>query len=97
MSNYPPGVSGNEPQISGNWPCECFDPRPHPECRLCNGTGRMRDDVIELTEVENIVRNALKHAFGEQFRVGFEYDGDGYMLIAVDYQWLEGTDWAIEP
>ena len=21
MNNYPPGVSGNEPQITGEWPC----------------------------------------------------------------------------
>jgi hypothetical protein len=28
MSNYPPGVTGNEPQITGEWPC-----------RVCGGYG----------------------------------------------------------
>ena len=28
MSNYPPGVTGNEPQITGIWPC-----------RVCGGAG----------------------------------------------------------
>ena len=23
MSNYPPGVTGHEPEITGDWPCEC--------------------------------------------------------------------------
>lgn len=35
--NYPPGVSGNEPQITGEWPCaECGATLPEevtcPEC-----------------------------------------------------------------
>jgi hypothetical protein len=28
MSNYPPGVTGMEPQITGDWPC-----------RVCGGSG----------------------------------------------------------
>jgi hypothetical protein len=37
LSNYPPGVSGNEPQITGEWPCEnCGATLPEeadcPEC-----------------------------------------------------------------
>lgn len=37
MSNYPPGVSGNEPQITGEWPCRnCGatlpEEAPCPEC-----------------------------------------------------------------
>lgn len=23
--DYPPGVTGNEPQITGEWPCDCGD------------------------------------------------------------------------
>lgn len=33
MSNYPPGVTGNEPQITGEWPC-----------RVCGGEGGFRDE-----------------------------------------------------
>lgn len=33
MSNYPPGVTGNEPQITGEWPC-----------RACGGEGGFRDE-----------------------------------------------------
>jgi len=33
MSNYPPGVSGNEPEITGIWPC-----------RLCGGAGYDEDE-----------------------------------------------------
>jgi len=25
MDNYPPGVTGNEPEITGLWPCDCGD------------------------------------------------------------------------
>lgn len=37
LSNYPPGVTGNEPQITGEWPCEnCGATLPEevdcPEC-----------------------------------------------------------------
>lgn len=36
-SNYPPGVSGNEPQITGEYPCEnCGATLPEePECPEC--------------------------------------------------------------
>ncbi len=33
MSNYPPGVSGNEPEITGEWPCPS-----------CEGAGGERDE-----------------------------------------------------
>jgi hypothetical protein len=49
MSNYPPGVTGNEPQITGEWPCgRCQgekgerDPdggSNHYVCERCLGTG----------------------------------------------------------
>jgi len=44
---YPPGVTGNEPQISGEWPCEVCggdlsffedEDGKHP-CPHCHGTG----------------------------------------------------------
>lgn len=40
-SNYPPGVTGNEPQISGEWPCYC-DRDPH--CKQCEGKGYITFD-----------------------------------------------------
>jgi hypothetical protein len=33
MSNYPPGVTGNEPEITGEWPC-----------RACGGEGGYKDE-----------------------------------------------------
>ena len=44
MSNYPPGVTGNEPQITGEWPClgcdgEGGDREERVTCLRCRGTG----------------------------------------------------------
>jgi RNA polymerase subunit RPABC4/transcription elongation factor Spt4 len=38
LSNYPPGVTGNEPQITGEYPCaDCGAPLPEsPHCPECN-------------------------------------------------------------
>ena len=61
--NYPPGVTGNEPEITGEWPCqECGgeggerdpdvdeDGRPgihHSICPRCQGTGIDPDEEDE--------------------------------------------------
>lgn len=44
--DYPPGVTGNEPQITGEWPCEeCDGAGPDEDedgkhgCRHCDGSG----------------------------------------------------------
>lgn len=47
MSNYPPGVSGNEPQITGEWPCvACYGEAAERDedggydlCPHCRGAG----------------------------------------------------------
>jgi DnaJ-class molecular chaperone len=41
LSNYPPGVSGNEPQITGEYPCaHCGATLPEEaECEMCDGEG----------------------------------------------------------
>jgi len=46
MSNYPPGVTGNEPEITGEWPCSECDGVGHDEdedgkhsCPWCRGSG----------------------------------------------------------
>lgn len=51
MSNYPPGVSGNEPQITGEWPCdECDgkgfedDGESKSSCDYCEGKGFISGD-----------------------------------------------------
>lgn len=59
--NYPPGVSGNEPQITGIWPCvSCggergernedggFDACPH-----CNGAG-VEPEEFDVEYVEDV-------------------------------------------
>ena len=40
LSNYPPGVSGNEPQITGEWPCSSCGARLPEEvdCPTCEGS-----------------------------------------------------------
>src|ERR1700760_2143179 len=40
-SNYPPGVTGNEPEITGEWPCECDR---DPDCKKCDGKGFVNGD-----------------------------------------------------
>jgi hypothetical protein len=39
LSNYPPGVTGNEPQISGEWPMETL----------------VDDALVDLTQARNII------------------------------------------
>jgi hypothetical protein len=48
MSNYPPGVSGNEPEITGEWPCPlCGGYRPEVEdCSTCKSTGILPEENI---------------------------------------------------
>jgi ribosomal protein S27AE len=44
-SNYPPGVSGNEPQLTGEWPCSnCGATLPEEaECPECGKPMEMDD------------------------------------------------------
>ena len=47
MHNYPPGVTGNEPQLTGDWPCPACEGfgsdtgDEHRSCWYCGGTGVM--------------------------------------------------------
>jgi hypothetical protein len=47
-SNYPPGVSGNEPQITGEWPCEgCGETLPEEaDCPDCGGVVTYEADEL---------------------------------------------------
>jgi len=49
--NYPPGVTGNEPQITGEWPCEECGGQGWDEdedgkhaCPHCDGSGMEPED-----------------------------------------------------
>jgi len=60
MNNYPPGVSGNEPQITGEWPCVSCDGAGGERdedgvsrCPHCNGTG-IEPEEFELEYVEEL-------------------------------------------
>ena len=54
--NYPPGVTGNEPQITGEWPCELCDGaggerdpdggNHHATCPRCKGTGIDPEELV---------------------------------------------------
>jgi len=52
VSNYPPGVTGNEPQITGEWPCyycdgsglEDEDEDGKHSCTWCAGSGIEPDE-----------------------------------------------------
>jgi hypothetical protein len=62
MSNYPPGVSGNEPQITGEWPCEeCYGERGEQDedgrvltCPRCRGTG-IEPEELEAEYVADLI------------------------------------------
>lgn len=86
MSNYPPGVSGNEPQITGEWPCDCSnsdDSGYDPRCPLCGGRGILREEVEELADVKKEIADLFaKHHLG---RIEFD-TGDDYLTIFTDYR-----------
>lgn len=48
-SNLPPGVTGNEPHLTGIWPCrECGKPLPEePDCPLCGKPLDHADTTME--------------------------------------------------
>jgi hypothetical protein len=40
MNNYPPGVTGNEPELTGEWECSCDHGLDGEEtCPVCQGKG----------------------------------------------------------
>lgn len=60
MSNYPPGVSGNEPEITGEWPCvACYgeggdaDEDGVHSCAHCRGTG-IEPEEFDVAYVESL-------------------------------------------
>jgi len=60
--NYPPGVTGSEPQITGEWPClecqgECYWPEHDgggTYCPRCNGSGIEPED-LETDYIQDLI------------------------------------------
>lgn len=87
MSNYPPGVTGNEPQITGEWPCDVCGGMGYDEdedgkhaCNTCNGTGILPEDNIDMAEI----RTALDKFMRENPELGgmdIEQGNDGSLII----------------
>ncbi len=53
-SNYPPGVTGNEPELTGEWPCDECGGRGYDEdedgkhsCPVCQGKGFINGDETQ--------------------------------------------------
>lgn len=86
MSNYPPGVTGNEPQITGEWPCDVCGGCGYDEdedgkhsCFACQGTGIVPEDNIDRTDVLSAVVKLFKNeGWGH---VDVDTDDNGYLII----------------
>lgn len=57
MSNYPPGVTGNEPHLTGDYPCAAcggvggdFDEDGGHACWMCAGSGHHPEDCPACPE-----------------------------------------------
>lgn len=89
MSNYPPGVTGNEPQITGEWPCSyCggeggwMDCDGGEVCPLCKGTGIYPEEAWPKSDAEKELATAIENAgFG---KVTFDEDDDGFVTITTE-------------
>ena len=62
MSNYPPGVTGNEPQITGEWPCRICGGAGYDDenedgkhtCTWCKGTG-IEPEEVDVDQIRYLV------------------------------------------
>lgn len=82
MDNYPPGVTGNEPQISGIWPCGYCGGQHDTGCGLCKDTGVHPEEAFELKEFMQRLETWLK----ENTDLGHwnVEEADGYLRIYTD-------------
>jgi hypothetical protein len=92
MSNYPPGVTGNEPQITGEWPCDDCGGRGYEEdedgkssCPSCDGTGVYPELAWEKSEIIRILKGALTAGGFQADEFEFSIDNDGYLNIQTPY------------
>jgi hypothetical protein len=90
MNNYPPGVTGNEPQITGEWPCEdClgagyFEDGDGPDsCLSCDGSGIIPEDAWGPKELEQDLLKVLGKVFDGTFNI--EEDIDGRLIVFTPY------------
>ena len=89
LSNYPPGVTGNEPEITGEWPCTYCGGTGYEEdedgkhaCPLCHGSGIHPEDAIDLRSVRIILEKMFNtEALGS---IQFGEENDGYLVIYTD-------------
>lgn len=96
LSNYPPGVTGNEPQITGEWPCDLCggcgyeeDENGKNSCALCGGTGIHPEDAWELSEMRKMIEAFFKNNDWGEVDVGANIDG--YLTIDTNLIVLEST------
>lgn len=87
MSNYPPGVTGNEPQITGEWPCsECDgaggDPVEGEVCRLCRGSGIFPEEAWPKADLEKEIKEALKKI--GIVGLAFDEDDEDFLVIKTN-------------
>lgn len=98
-SNYPPGVTGNEPQITGEWPCiECDGYMEHDEdgpvlCPRCKGSGIEPEDfdldyIEDLADSDNVfvMKETLDYWF-KYMRFNRELPDDRRYLHAAAKMW----------
>ena len=87
MSNYPPGVTGNEPQITGEWPCDHCDGAggwvDDGTCPLCKGTGIYPEDAWPIVEIAKEIREVFKkNGWGD---VEFDTD-DEFLALHTNFR-----------
>lgn len=98
MSNYPPGVTGNEPQITGEWPCGyCGGTGGNKEdgsCELCKGKGIHPEESFEMNELLQRMNKWLDQ--NTDLGKWEIEERDGYINISTNLQvfgeWLREED-----
>jgi hypothetical protein len=95
MNNYPPGVTGNEPQITGEWPCDlCYGlgyeltEDGKEACELCGGSGIIPDDAMEMSLIHEELKSIL-----EGYEPDFDVDKDGYLYIYTNLKQIGKTNY----
>lgn len=80
--SYPPGVTGREPEITGDWgPCEVccqdIDDCVCPECPICGRQGDPAcyvDHGLRRTEDQKFLKEITERSWEEDARIQYEYE-----------------------
>lgn len=91
MSNYPPGVTGNEPEITGEYPCtSCGGAGGWMEdtgpdiCPLCKGIGIFPEDAYMLDDLKKEIKKLFENeSWGN---AECEEDDSGYLIIHTNFK-----------